>query len=208
MSYYQLADIILQIAKLFVYVLQACLVIKLSTIGQTIDYQLSHYRSLSRCLGYRTHRPAEEQDPSAGDPRGEVSPRGGQNCGHGERQDHRGGNLPSALGPGQGVRGFSHPVHSGIYIEQEKNEDANSFFVVLGTSLTRAPHGHNGYLLSFYSLSAADRGFAYIATPEKGTYDTDSSLVIFFYSSFNIQTRIGWDMQGSVGGFMFAAETN
>jgi hypothetical protein len=123
-----------------------------------------------RCLGYRTHRPAEEQDPSAGDPRGEVPPSRGQNCGHEERKDHRGGNLPSALGPGQGVRGFSHPVHTGIYIEQEKNEDANSFFVVLGTSLTRAPHGHNGYLLSFYSLSVADRGIAYIATPVEGTY--------------------------------------
>jgi hypothetical protein len=101
--------IILSIAKLLfpAYSLVSCYI---------INYRLSDYRS--GCLGYRTHRPAEEQDPSAGDPRCEVPPRRGQNCGHEERKDHRGGNVPSALGPGQGVRGFSHPVHTGISMEQ------------------------------------------------------------------------------------------
>ncbi len=100
-----------------------------------INYRLSYYRS--HCQGYRTHRPAEEQDPSAGDPRCEVPPRGGQNCGHEERQDHRGRNLPSALGPGQGVRGFSHPVHTGKNIEQE-NEEFNSFCYRQHMPLTEA----------------------------------------------------------------------
>jgi hypothetical protein len=100
-----------------------------------INYRLSDYRS--GCLGYRTHRPAEEQDPSPGDPRGEVPPSRGQNCGHEGREDHRGGNLPSAAGPGQGVRGFSHPVHTGIKHGTRKIKKPNSF--LLSSALASPP---------------------------------------------------------------------
>jgi hypothetical protein len=154
MSYYQLADYHIIDCQTFVHGLCTCQLLNYQLSVQTTFYRLSDYRSLSCCQGYRTHRPAEEQDPSAGDPRGEIPPRGGQNCGHEERQDHRGGNLPSAVGSGQGVRGFSHPVHTGISIEKEKLRSPTLFCC--------RSHGHNGYLLSFYFLSVADRGFVYI----------------------------------------------